>query len=195
MDGLQLLPLKNGSFTTFSQRAFYENTVDVYIVSPDYPPALFPGLEEMFVDQSIGPQLYQKLSSQQCCNALRLGHLTEKDVPGLWKRILPAEWVEGTNKLVIWTPGKHGQPTKNWIESIWYWLADHPKCIASLTECNVIPCNNFTRLAQLSRQSNVIFAKHECVSVSIVPDLASALENVGCIVLQNYPDYISPILN
>ena len=48
LDGLQLLPLSNGQFAKFENRA-----TAIYIASPEHPQELFPGLSDRFLDKTV----------------------------------------------------------------------------------------------------------------------------------------------
>ena len=53
---LKLLPLSDGTFTTFSDRG-----KKIYICSPDHPQELFPGLEHRFIDHTVDGDVIEKL--------------------------------------------------------------------------------------------------------------------------------------
>ncbi len=53
---LELLPLSNGVFTTFSKRE-----KRIYICSPEHPRELFPALEGRFLDGKIGVEIIKML--------------------------------------------------------------------------------------------------------------------------------------
>ena len=55
--GLELLPLSNGTFTTFSALAH-----EIYISSLEHSQDLLPGLEHRFLDQKLDSDILQKLS-------------------------------------------------------------------------------------------------------------------------------------
>jgi len=53
---LKLLPLSDGSFTTFSVRG-----EQIYICSPEHPRELFPGLQHRFIDDTVNGDIIDKL--------------------------------------------------------------------------------------------------------------------------------------
>ena len=53
---LELLPLSNGAFTKFSNRA-----ERIYICSPDHPRQLFPGIDHRFLDETLDAEIIRKL--------------------------------------------------------------------------------------------------------------------------------------
>ena len=54
---LELLPLSNGTFTTFSALAH-----EIYISSPEHSQDLLPGLEHRFLDRTLDPDIIRKLN-------------------------------------------------------------------------------------------------------------------------------------
>ena len=55
--GLELLPLSNGTFSTFSALAH-----EIYISSPEHSQDLLPGLEHRFLEQKLDSDILQKLN-------------------------------------------------------------------------------------------------------------------------------------
>jgi len=56
--GLVLLPLSDGTFTTFTKSAEV-----VYITSPEHPRELIPGLRERFLNQDVDKSILRKLKT------------------------------------------------------------------------------------------------------------------------------------
>ena len=55
--GLELLPLSNGTFTTFTAL-----TNEIYISSHEHSQDLLPGLEHRFLDRTLDPDIIRKLN-------------------------------------------------------------------------------------------------------------------------------------
>ena len=55
--GLELLPLSNGTFTTFTAHAN-----EIYISSHEHSQDLLPGLEHRFLDRTLDPDIIRKLN-------------------------------------------------------------------------------------------------------------------------------------
>ena len=55
--GLELLPLSDGTFTTFSALSH-----EIYISSPEHSQDLLPGLEHRFLEQELDSDILQKLN-------------------------------------------------------------------------------------------------------------------------------------
>ena len=58
LHGLELLPLSNGTFTTFSNEADA-----IYISSREHPKELLPGLSYRFLDDEVNADIFQKLKA------------------------------------------------------------------------------------------------------------------------------------
>ena len=56
--GLVLLPVSDGTFTTFTNSA-----EAVYIASPEHPRELVPGVRERFLDQDVDESILRKLKA------------------------------------------------------------------------------------------------------------------------------------
>ena len=55
--GLELMPLSNGTFDVFSNKAEI-----VYIASPEHPKELLPGLQHRFLDEKMSVNVLQRLN-------------------------------------------------------------------------------------------------------------------------------------
>jgi len=58
LHGLVLLPVSDGTFTTFTKSA-----EAVYITSPEHPRELVPGLRERFLNQDVDESILKKLKT------------------------------------------------------------------------------------------------------------------------------------
>lgn len=56
--GIVLLPVSDGTFTTFTKSA-----EAVYITSPEHPQELVPGLRQRFLDQDVDESILRKLKT------------------------------------------------------------------------------------------------------------------------------------
>ena len=57
LHGLELLPLSNRTFTTFSNEGDF-----IYISSPEHPKELLPGLSHRLLDEAVNEDIFQKLN-------------------------------------------------------------------------------------------------------------------------------------
>ena len=193
LDGLCLLPVSNLTFVAFRSRRRYVQGEEVYIAGEEFPLSLFPGMEMKFVDASVEKQLYKKLTSRSSCTSLRLKHLDVHDVSKLLKSVFDETWtaIKRDVSTVYWNPMQHGHPTREWMQQLWQWLAKHRGVLNDFIEYAIVPFSQCTRLAQLVLHEKIIFARHDSASVQLSSSLSAALENTGCVVLQDCPEYVS----
>ncbi|XP_041657117.1 sacsin isoform X2 [Cheilinus undulatus] len=125
--GLELLPLQDGTFTTFSSSVTEKDAV--YIASEEYPRSLYPGLEGRFLSENIKSSVMGSLkkaakSRGRPCTQLQV--LNPERSARLIKEILSAAW-PNRDFTVLWEPGneqmKH--PTVSWLKMIWKHLYIH----------------------------------------------------------------------
>ena len=184
--GLFLLPLNDGSFTSFQLSS---SPSQVFIENKDFPVSLFQGMENRFLHFSLPKLLRQKLTSIECCKTLSLMHIQHHHVVSLLKGILLNYWPLQDKAIIPWSD----QPSRQWIHDLWRWLRIHKDYIDFLG-CFVIPCGNFTSVAKLDGERKVIFAdfaRHDLdFSDGMSQTVASALSSAGCVVLKDCPDYI-----
>ncbi|XP_065839455.1 sacsin-like isoform X2 [Oscarella lobularis] len=193
LDGICLLPVSNFTFVAFQLRRRYVPGEEVYIADDEFPFSLFPGIENKFLDASVEKPLFKKLTSRPSCTSLRLKHLEVHSVSKLLKSVFDETWtaIRRDVRTVHWNPAQRGHPTREWMQQLWQWLAWHGSVLSDLTGYTIVPHSRCTRLAQLIRQENVIFAQHDSFSVQLPPSVSAALDNTGCVVLQDCPEYVS----
>ncbi|KAJ7380164.1 hypothetical protein OS493_010875 [Desmophyllum pertusum] len=187
---LELLPLSNGAFTKFSNRA-----ESIYICSPDHPRKLFPGVDHRFLDETLDAEIIGKLkeAAKQECTQLRI--LCEDDVASLLQQALPSEW--GKGNTVSWYPEdrNHNHPPRDWIKVVWKYLQEHfttAEDILSLGKLPLIPLNMSqtpVTLTRLCYPSRVVVKRlnNECLDDT----LANVLTKLGLVIMNDYPTFIS----
>ena len=114
MLGICLLPLANGSFTTFNIK-----TEQVYLCSPDYPSRIIPGCKNQLVDISDTSELYNSLVSLAENKVTQLEMLDTSHVAALLKMCLP-------RASLVTLP--HYAISIEWLELFWGWAARQPNC-------------------------------------------------------------------
>ena len=87
LSGLSLLPLANGTFTTFDK-----HHTAVYLCSADCPRSLLPNLDHLLVDLSDDPSLQMSLYQVAASQHTRLRVLTEREVANLLPQAMPSNW-------------------------------------------------------------------------------------------------------
>ncbi|KAL9966853.1 hypothetical protein ACROYT_G024983 [Oculina patagonica] len=187
---LELLPLSNGVFTTFSKQGNR-----IYICSRDHPRELFPGVEDRFLDGKIGVEIIEKLKEAAEQEVTQLRILCKDDVPPLLLQALPPEWNKGNT--VLWYPddSNHNHPPRDWIEVVWRYLQEHftrAKDILNLGKLPLIPLSMAqtpVTLTRLCHPSRVVVKRLN--DDWLDDELTSVLMKLGLIVMNNYPTFLS----
>ena len=183
LQGLNLLPLANGSFTNFDT-TFEQQTV--FLCSDDYPRSLLPNLDHLLVDVSDYTKLQQGLYSVADSQQTKLRLLTERDVASLLSQALPSS----RNSLVSMP---HSQIPSTWLQTFWNWLQE--KNLRHFAKQILVPCyistSSSTRsfcLAPLSSVQDVIYVRRYS---SCSSDLLSAIYKMNIrVCLQSEFSYI-----
>uniref|UniRef100_H3A3T5 Sacsin molecular chaperone n=1 Tax=Latimeria chalumnae TaxID=7897 RepID=H3A3T5_LATCH len=141
--GLELLPLQNGNFVSFSSSVADKDVV--YIVSEDYPSrSLFPGLEGRFLSDSLKPSIVAALkdaarSRGRPCTQLQF--LTHERSARLIKEIMNNVW-PGRDLVAQWYPGNQEKkhPSVEWFKMVWKQLyINFPEDLSFFEDMPLIP--------------------------------------------------------
>nr|XP_040022447.1 sacsin isoform X1 [Gasterosteus aculeatus aculeatus]XP_040022488.1 sacsin isoform X1 [Gasterosteus aculeatus aculeatus] len=198
--GLELLPLQDGTFTTFSSS--FSDKDSIYIASEQYPKSLYPGLEGRFLLESIKPLVMDALKeaaksrvqqylwgcSGRPCTQLQM--LNSERSARLIKEILSTAWLS-RDFIVRWEPGnkelKH--PTVSWLKRIWKHLyihfADDLSTFEDMPLIPLVPLEESMEVAQLLRlktPSPVILLDEE--ESSLPENLVDIMEKLGGVVIK-----------
>ncbi|XP_073439129.1 sacsin [Dendrobates tinctorius] len=139
--GLEILPLQNGSFISFSSSVSDKDVI--YITSEEYPRSLFPGLEGRLLSEDLKPKILIALkeaatSRGRPCTQLQL--LNPERFIRLTKEILNTTWP--TRELIVkWHPGKDKKhPPIQWLKMVWKLLYIHfSEDLSCLDDMPLIP--------------------------------------------------------
>uniref|UniRef100_A0A0D3DDE0 RING-type domain-containing protein n=1 Tax=Brassica oleracea var. oleracea TaxID=109376 RepID=A0A0D3DDE0_BRAOL len=147
--GLPLLPLADGSFTTFSKSGTAER---IFFAEENGYELLKDTLPHQLVDREVPEGVYSKLlsvaQSEESCICLLSCSLLEK----LFFKLLPADW--HLAEKILWTPGQHGHPTVEWIRVLWSYLKFCDD-LSVFSKWPILPVEDRC-LMQLTVNSNVI---------------------------------------
>ena len=189
--GLCLLPLGDGTFTTFS----LSGCSTVYLESSSCPRSLFPGQDAKFLDEKIDKGVYATLSKVAATGFTQLKAIQSSDVPSLVSEVLsPVQELGGI--AINCSPEKIGDRlTDNWIAELWLWINQNISNVSlkefeNLFIVPVTSTHGVKKLMKLVSGFSAIFAKLPHFDVWINEDLARGLENLGCTVLYNSPEYL-----
>ena len=149
LNRLNLLPLANGTFTSFDS---YYGGQTVYLCSTDCPRSLLPNLDHLLVDlsddQELQMNLYQVAASQQT----RLRLLSDRDVAVLLTQAMPSNWKSSS---LVTMP--HSQLPSTWLQSFWSWLKSR-RDLSFFKNQLLLPCygstSNSTSSFYLTRLSS-----------------------------------------
>ncbi|KAK6241558.1 hypothetical protein SCA6_006947 [Theobroma cacao] len=171
--GLPLLPLTNGSFTTFEKNGAGER---IYIARGDEYGLLKDLLPQQLVYCELPEVVHSKLcdlaQSEQSNISFLSCHLLEK----LFLKLLPADWQLA--KKVTWVPGHQGQPSLEWIKLLWSYLKSCCDDLSIFSKWPILPVED-NYLLQVVKSSNVI------KSDGWSENMSTLLLKVGCLFLRH----------
>uniref|UniRef100_A0A8D3DQY5 Sacsin molecular chaperone n=1 Tax=Scophthalmus maximus TaxID=52904 RepID=A0A8D3DQY5_SCOMX len=189
--GLELLPLQDETFTSFSSSVGDKDAI--YIASEEYPRSLFPGLEGRFILESIKPSVMDSLKKAaktrgRPCTQLQV--LNPDRSARLIKEILSTAWPT-RDFTVQWEPGnrelKH--PTVSWLKVIWKHLYIHfADDLSTFEDMPLIPCMpleegmDVVKLLRLKTPSPIILVDEEEAPLS--ETLLDIMERLGGVVIK-----------
>ena len=173
--GLALVPLANGTFTTFIQRTLFSVPTPVYLCSSQCPRDLLPNLEGELVDiESVDIELFKKLVNVANSNHTQLQLLNSSNVANLLIKSMPSEW---RYKQVVTLP--HSRFPTEWFELFWNWVAGEN--LELFSQCLVVPVFNsqsgIQAVTQLSPASPSVLIPRG--TARFTQNLASALSKLG----------------
>ncbi|KAG5836816.1 hypothetical protein ANANG_G00232640 [Anguilla anguilla] len=189
--GLELLPLQNETFVTFSSSVNEKDAV--YIASEEYPRSLYPGLEGRFVLDSIKPTVMNRLkeaakSRGRPCTQVQ--ELTPERSARLIKEILSTAW-PNRDIAVQWNPGnwekKH--PSVPWLKMVWKHLyinfADDLSIFEDMPLIPNVPLHDdmdSLELLRLRTPSPIILIDEE--EAPLPESLPEIMKNLGALVIK-----------
>ncbi|XP_078573948.1 LOW QUALITY PROTEIN: sacsin-like [Branchiostoma floridae x Branchiostoma japonicum] len=198
MEGLELLPLADKTFTTFSK---YDKTI--FIESEEHPRALLPGLQGRFLDmdedikrpvlhhlRTAATEAEEKARTHHPC--LQLRHLNPQLVAAHLRDALPPDWLQVSHVTLL--PALAQQPNEEWLTQLWHYLQDHfPNDLSPFIGLPILPivgkhATTLVRLEQPSK-SKVIRPKY---GDTRIPDVIKKLvRDVDATVLEDVPTYLN----
>ncbi|KAK7882917.1 hypothetical protein WMY93_029091 [Mugilogobius chulae] len=189
--GLELLPLQDKSFTTFTSSVTEKDSV--YIASEEYPRSLYPGLEGRFVLENMKPSVMDRMkkaakSRGRPCTQLQV--LTPERSARLIKEILTKAWPT-RDFSVQWEPENPElqHPTVSWLKMVWKHLyikfADDLSTFDDMPLIPLVPLHESITCATLLRlktPSPIVYVNDEEVGVS--ESLLNIMDKIGIKVIQ-----------
>ncbi|CAM4607961.1 unnamed protein product [Leuciscus chuanchicus] len=118
LQGLKLLPLSDGTFTSFSNEG--QNTV--LIDSGKFPRTLLPFCKERFIPNDLSHVCTKQLRKLATMSTYNIINLDANHVVALTKKHLPMDW-KVTQGHVTWKIAEDHHPPKSWLAEFWKFLS------------------------------------------------------------------------
>ncbi|XP_053295044.1 sacsin [Pleuronectes platessa] len=178
LEGLQLLPLNDGSFRSFTDRE--EDTA--LIDSDEFPRALLPCCEHLFIPDDLSPACITHLNELARKDFYKVINIDADQVADYTRRFLPSDWKQTRTGLVTWNIGCSQHPPLKWLQQFWKFLNTHFKELSQFTEIPLIPISPLSvsqvvSLAQLQKSTTLIFQKSK--NISLPDEIAQLLSKAG----------------
>ncbi|XP_028319754.1 sacsin isoform X2 [Gouania willdenowi] len=190
--GLELLPLQDGTFTTFASSVSEKDVI--HISSEEFPRSLYPGLEHRFILESVKQSVMdslKKAAKSRGRPCIQLQVLNRDRSARLLKEILSTAWATNRDFIVQWEPGnqelKH--PTVSWLKMVWKHLylnfADDLNTFEDMPLIPLKPLKENVEVVQLLRlktPSPIIYIDEEEASLS--ENLLDVMEKLGGVLIK-----------
>ncbi|XP_069554684.1 sacsin isoform X2 [Brachyistius frenatus] len=175
LEGLQLLPLSDGSFRSFMDRE--EDTA--LIDSNEFPRVLLPYCKHLFIPHDLSPACRNHLEELATKNLFKVINIDADLVAEYTRRYLPEDWKQTSTDLVSWDISNNQHPPLDWLQEFWKFLNTHFKELSRFAEIPVIPVSPLSvsqpvSLAKLKHNTTLIFQKIKQISL---PDQIALLVN------------------
>lgn len=170
--GLPLLPLADGSYTTFEKSGASER---IYIARNDEYGLLKDSLPHQLVDYRIPEEVHKKLCDIAQTEESNIFFLSCNLLEKLFLKLLPADW--HFSKKVTWAPGQQGQPNLEWMKLLWSYLKSCCDDLSVFSKWPILPVED-NYLLQLVENSNVV--RNDGWN----ENMCSLLLKVGCLFLR-----------
>ncbi|KAG7502347.1 hypothetical protein JOB18_018013 [Solea senegalensis] len=175
LEGLQLLPLSDGSFRSFTNRQEDTTLID----SNEFPRALLPFCKHLFISDDLSPVSIVHLKELARQNLFQVINIDADRVAEYARTYLPQDWKETGPGFVIWDTSNSQHPPLDWLQGFWKFLNTHFKELSSFTGIPLIPVcslplSQAVSLAQLQQNTTLIFQTSKKMSL---PDQIAQLVN------------------
>ena len=159
LTGLELLPLANGSFTTFQVKSRF--IANVFLCTSECPRYLLPNLDHRLVDLSVNdPELHSSLSQVATHKQTQLQVLDVASVANLLDEAMPPEW-----KRASYISFPNRQFSFDWVEKFWKWVQNknlsyfQDKLVVPV-QCPDKPASQKYKLVKLSPSQPLLYIPH-----------------------------------
>ncbi|XP_071319602.1 sacsin [Trachinotus anak] len=175
LKGLQLLPLEDGSFRSFTDRE--EDTA--LIDSNEFPRALLPCCKHLFIPDDLSEACTAHLKELARKKLFKVINIDADKVAEYTRRYLPQDWKQTRAGLVTWDISSSQHPPLDWLQEFWKFLNTHFRELSHFTGIPLIPVSPLSvsqavTLARLQQNTTLIFQKSKQISL---PDQIAQLVN------------------
>ncbi|XP_056124422.1 sacsin-like isoform X2 [Rhinichthys klamathensis goyatoka] len=183
LQGLKLLPLSDGTFTSFSNEV--QNTV--LIDNEKFPRTLLPFCKERFIPNDLSHVCTMQLRKLATKSTYNIIDLDANHVVALTKKHLPMDW-KVTQGHVTWKTAEDHHPPKSWLTEFWKFLSTEWNELNYFIGMPLIPLEplqssgNSVLLARLQSNTTLIFQSSTASSLS--DHVQKVLGMVGCTVIK-----------
>ncbi|XP_061579672.1 sacsin-like [Cololabis saira] len=178
VEGLQLVPLSDGSFRFFTKRE--EDTA--LIDSEEFPRILLPYCNHLFISDDLSPTCRAHLRELAGQKFFKVINIDSDDVAEYTRRYLPQDWKQPGKTVVTWSINSGQHPPLDWLQEFWKFLNNHFQELSGFTEIPLVPISPLSAsqpafLAKLQRNTTLIFQKSK--QSSLPEQMAELLTKVG----------------
>lgn len=157
---LQLLPLSDGSFRSFTDRE-----EDIAFVDSDrFPRTLLPCCKT-FIPDDLSPACKTHLKEMARQDLFNIINLNADHVAEWTRKHLPQEWKQQQTGTVNWDIGSH-HPPLDWLQHFWEFLNSHFQELSRFSGIPLIPVSPLSNgqpvlLARLESKTTLIFQQRK----------------------------------
>ncbi|XP_026074198.1 sacsin-like [Carassius auratus] len=183
LEGLTLLPLSDGTFTSFSNGV--QKTV--LIDNEKFPRTLLPFCKERFLPNDLSQFCNMQLRKLATRNIFNIINLDAQHVVALTKQHLPMDW-KVSQGHVTWKTTEDHHPPKSWLSEFWNFLSAERIELSSFINMPLLPLEplqssgNSVLLARLQSNTTLIFQSSTGSNLS--NNVQKVLKMVGCTVIK-----------
>ncbi|XP_059198134.1 sacsin-like [Centropristis striata] len=178
LKGLQLLPLNDGSFRSFTDRE--EDTA--LIDSNEFPRVLLPCCKHLFIPDDLSRTCSTHLKELARENSFKVINIDANQVAEYTKKYLPQDWKQTRTGLVTWNISSSQHPPLGWLQEFWKFLNTHFKELSNFSRMPLIPvsplsASQHVSLARLEQKTTLIFQKSK--QMNLPTQIAQLVNKVG----------------
>uniref|UniRef100_UPI0037E8DF6F sacsin n=1 Tax=Semicossyphus pulcher TaxID=241346 RepID=UPI0037E8DF6F len=178
LKGLQLLPLNDGSFRSFTDRED-----DTALIDSDlFPRVLLPCCKHLFIPDDLSPVCSDHLKELARKKIFKVINIDAEQVAEYTRRYLPQDWEQKRTGLVTWDTSSSQHPPLDWLQEFWKFLNTHFKELSKFTGMPLVPVSPLSHgqpvsLARLQKNTTLIFQKSK--QINLPEKIAQLVNKVG----------------